>query len=74
MDNHSHEPETNGFVTIVDYITDPEAKLFYNYIESIKDKPYTVEFLLECKNDIEEYSVDEIEAMIENNKPNQNKP
>jgi type IV secretory pathway component VirB8 len=53
LDNYTHEPNTFGWKTICEHITDKEWKFFNDHIKINKPKKYTVFYLRqkieECK-------------------------
>jgi hypothetical protein len=46
LDNYTHEPNTNGWITVLDSITDKEYKLFKSVIDLIEPEKITEEFIL----------------------------
>ncbi len=45
LDNYTHEENTNGWVTIIDSVTDKEARLFFDFIDygfPLKIKKYKI--------------------------------
>jgi hypothetical protein len=52
LDNYTHEENTNGFVTIIESCTDLEYRIFESYINKVKKRKLTVEYLLKCRHEI----------------------
>lgn len=53
LDNGTHEPNTNGWVTIVEHISDKEFKLLKSVLDLVKHEKMTKLYLEELTNDLE---------------------
>ena len=65
LDNYTHEPNTHGWFTIVDYCSDLEFKIFESYVAAREVKPYTKEFLLQCLSESKQFLEHLIEYGVE---------
>ena len=55
LDNYTHEENTNGYVTIVNSISDNEFYILESYISSQGKKKYTVDYLIKSIKHLEKF-------------------
>lgn len=48
MDNYTHIENTHGWFTIFEHCTDTEFEIYESYVNRIKQKSLTKEYLLKC--------------------------
>jgi hypothetical protein len=55
LDNYTHVENTNGYVTILDHISDNEFHILESYISSQGKKKYTVNYLIKSIKHLERF-------------------
>lgn len=52
LDNYRNRENTHGWVTIFEHCTDFEFQFFESYVNRIKKKKLTIEYLFKCADEV----------------------
>jgi hypothetical protein len=57
IDNYAHVSNTYGWITVFEYCTDLEFEIFESFVDRIKDKKLTNEYVLKCASEIRTFII-----------------
>ena len=61
LDNFTHKEETHGWFTIFEHCTDSEFKVYEAFVNRIKNKKLTKEYLLKCAIEVKAFTTNLLE-------------